>query len=69
MPIYPYVCNECGEKFDLLVGVTAQPEELKCQKCGSENIKKLIGSFAVSGGSPKSGGSDAICPTGTCPLG
>ena len=29
MPIYTYICNECGEKFDLLVGVTAQQEELK----------------------------------------
>jgi putative FmdB family regulatory protein len=69
MPIYTYVCNECGEKFDLLIGVTAQQEELKCQKCGSENIKKMMGSFSVSGGSPKSSGSDSSCPTGTCPLG
>jgi len=69
MPIYPYICNECGEKFELLVGVTAQPEELKCQKCGSENIKKMIGSFTVSDSSSKSRGSDSSCPTGTCPLG
>jgi len=29
MPFYPYVCDECGKKFDLLIGVTAQREELK----------------------------------------
>jgi putative FmdB family regulatory protein len=69
MPIYSYICNECGEKFDLLVGVTAQPEELKCKKCNSQNIKKTLGTFSVGGGSGKSGGSDSSCPTGTCPLG
>ncbi len=69
MPIYTYICNECGEKFDLLVGVTAQPEELKCKKCNSRNIKKSLSTFSVSGGSGKSSGSDSSCPTGTCPLG
>ena len=68
MPIYTYICNECGKKFDLLVGVTAQQEELKCKKCGSKNIKKILGTFSVSGGSGKSSDSDSSCPTGTCPL-
>ena len=69
MPIYTYICNECGEEFDLLVGVTAQQEELKCKKCNSKNIKKIFSTFSVSGGSGKSSGSDSSCPTGTCPLG
>ena len=29
MPIYNYICKDCDEKFDLLVGVTAEKEELK----------------------------------------
>ena len=69
MPLYSYVCRDCGEKFDLLVGVTAQQEELKCKKCNSRNINKLIGSFNLGGGSLKSSGFDPSCPTGTCPLG
>jgi len=69
MPIYTYICNECGEKFDLLLGVTAEKNELKCIKCKSKNIKKLISGFSVSGGSGKSNRSDLSCPTGTCPLG
>ncbi|MBN2103194.1 zinc ribbon domain-containing protein [bacterium] len=68
MPVYTYICNECGEKFDLLVGVTAQQEALKCKKCGSKNIKKAIGSFNVGTGGGRSGGSGSSCPTGTCPL-
>ncbi len=66
MPIHSYVCKDCGKKFDLLVGVTAEKEELKCEKCGSKNITKEISSFGV--GKSSSSSSDSSCPTGTCPL-
>ena len=69
MPIYTYICDECGEQFDLLVGVTAQQEELKCKKCNSRNVRKTLSVFSVSGGSTKSSDSGLSCPTGTCPLG
>jgi len=67
MPIYTYVCKDCGEKFDLLVGVTSKKTELKCNKCSSENIEKTLGSFSVgsSGGGANFSGSS--CSTGTCP--
>jgi len=68
MPLYSYVCNDCGESFDLLIGVTAQKAEIKCSKCGSENIDKTFGSFNMSGSGSKKSGSDMSCPTGTCPL-
>ena len=66
MPLFSYICKECGEKFDLLMGMTSEKTELKCKKCGSENIEKTFGSFSVGGPSQSSGSS---CPTGTCPLG
>lgn len=28
MPIYTYACKDCGEKFDLLIGVTSERVEL-----------------------------------------
>jgi len=68
MPVYSYICNDCGEKFDLLVGVTAQQEPMKCKKCNSENISKTIGAFNVGGGSGQTNGSGSSCPTGTCPF-
>ena len=67
MPIYTFACKDCGEKFDLLVGVTAEKEELKCKKCGSKNIAKEISGFSV--GKSSSFSSDSSCPTGTCPVG
>ena len=66
MPIYSYVCKDCGEKFDLLVGVTAEREELKCKKCGSNNITNEVTGFNIA--KTSSSGSDSICPADTCPM-
>ena len=67
MPIYSYACKDCGHKFDSLVGIISEKPELKCEKCGSENIEKLLGSFSVGSSGDKAGSSGESCPTGTCP--
>lgn len=68
MPIYTYICEDCGEKFDLLVGVTSQKVALKCKKCGSKKIKKTFATFSMGESSGKASSSGGICPTGTCNL-
>ena len=68
MPIYTFLCNECGERFDILIGVTIKKEELKCRKCNSTNIEKIFGTFSMGSSDIKSSGTDSTCPTGTCPL-
>ncbi|MCF7888301.1 MAG: zinc ribbon domain-containing protein [Candidatus Omnitrophica bacterium] len=67
MPIYNYLCKDCGEKFELLLGVTADKPKIVCKKCGSKNIKKEFSSFSMPNSSD--GGTSGSCPTGTCPLG
>jgi putative FmdB family regulatory protein len=71
VPIFSYICKDCGSKSDLLVGVTSKDEERICKKCGSRNIEKSITSFGVniSSGKSDSGLSGPSCPTGTCPTG
>lgn len=70
MPIYSYVCESCGEKFDLLIGATLEKPQLKCKKCGSKKIKRVLSSFSVGSSNDKgSSSSGSSCPTGTCPLG
>jgi len=69
MPLYSYECKDCGNTFDLLVGVTAKKAEMKCRKCGSENIEKRFSTFSMGESRSMSSGSDSSCPTGTCPLG
>jgi putative FmdB family regulatory protein len=62
MPIYSYKCSGCEEKFDKLVGVTSEAFELKCPKCGSKKVKKVLATFSVQAKSEES-----ACATGTCP--
>ena len=66
MPIYTYICDDCGHKFDFFTQVKDDNEKPKCEKCGSERTKKTIAGFSV-GKSSKNSSSN--CPTGTCPLG
>jgi len=64
MPIYSYHCKKCGHDFDMLVGVTADSAELKCEKCGSPEVQKTMSAFAVRMGSARS--ETSSCATGSC---
>jgi len=46
MPIYEFICEECFEEFEKLVGFNQSEIELNCPTCGSELIRKKISSFA-----------------------
>jgi len=65
MPVYTYTCKDCGQVFDLLVGMTSEKVEPKCRKCGSKNIKKTFGAFNVGSSGDNSTSSISTCPTGT----
>ena len=66
MPVYTYSCKDCGAKFDLLIGVTSEKLELKCKKCNSKDINRLLSKFSIGGSRDKSS-SGLSCSTGTCP--
>ena len=51
MPMYEYECQSCGEKFELRRSFSDSDEEIKCPKCGEQNVKRAISVFASSGGS------------------
>lgn len=44
MPIYEYKCKKCNHKFEELVFGN---KKMKCPKCGSDDLKKLIPTFLV----------------------
>ena len=50
MPIYTYMCKDCKESFELLVGMTSEKTEFKCKKCGSKNIERTFEAFSVGKG-------------------
>jgi putative FmdB family regulatory protein len=48
VPIYEYKCEKCDTKFEIMRGITAGDEEIKCPKCGAKDTRKLFS--AVCGG-------------------
>jgi putative FmdB family regulatory protein len=68
MPIFEFVCAECGWPFEELVRSASAVSEVVCPACNSQNVKKKISTFAskVAGGSSFSFNSApaASCNTG-----
>ena len=74
MPIFEYICEDCGRQTEILVRNKA--EKPVCS-CGGRNLKKKLSTFAVAEGqsaaSPCADGSCALpsgscCSSGTCGL-
>jgi len=43
MPIYEYICKNCGHQFDELQSMKENPLE-RCPSCGENALARLIGS-------------------------
>ena len=69
MPIFEFVCSECGQPFELLVLYTSRMAEVTCPACHNKEVTKKISTFASksSGGSSFSfeGSSSSSCDTGS----
>lgn len=55
MPIYEYVCQDCGEKYEKLIRSTMVKVEVICPKCGSNHAEKALSLFGALGTATKSG--------------
>jgi len=47
MPIYEFLCRECGRKMSALVMSRSRIGEVRCKRCGSPNLEKLVSRFAT----------------------
>lgn len=70
MPIYEYLCQSCGNKFEKLVRRSDDVLESGCPSCGQKHLQQEYSTFAAqtsghadSGSSQMSGGG---CPSGMC---
>lgn len=54
MPLFGYLCNECGKPFEVLV-LAGNDKKVSCPECGAEDVTKLVSSFATGGSASKSG--------------
>lgn len=50
MPIYEYECPSCGNRFEKLVRINAEPPP--CESCGGTEVRKLVSAsgFILKGG-------------------
>lgn len=46
MPIFEFICHECGTPFEELLRSANSLEEVICPACGSDQVKKQISTFA-----------------------
>lgn len=70
MPIYEYICQECGARFDALRSMKEADAPISCQVCSSLHTQRAISVFnAQSGGRIVAGGGHngcASCSGGSC---
>ena len=66
MPIYEYLCEECGEVTEALVRM-GDASGVACAKCGSAKTRRKLSTFAA--GKTSSESSRPVCSTGACSLG
>ncbi len=64
MPIYEYVCDDCGTKFEKLIRRPAADQVL-CPACGQGHLTQALSVFSAHANGapqPSAGG----CPAGMC---
>ena len=71
MPIYEYVCQDCGDKFDVLRSIKDADTPITCQKCTSNATKRAISVFSAHSGCKIVAGNSsndgcAGCAGGSC---
>ncbi len=73
MPLYEYVCSDCGLKFELLRALSRANEAASCPRChnSAERILSTFASFSKDEGGlttpvAGTGSSCATCGTSSC---
>ena len=56
MPLYEYRCQKCGKRFEMLRRMQDSDRDLECPECQSEDIERLLSTFAAAGCSPSGAG-------------
>jgi putative FmdB family regulatory protein len=65
MPLFEYVCLNCGAEFERLVLKSSEEVRGFCPACNSPNLEEKVSSFAsVSKGGSSLGGASDCTPAG-----
>lgn len=69
MPIYEYICMDCGKQFETLRSMKEADAPIHCQKCEGEHTTRLVSVFFASSSGKViagNGGGCAGCSGGSC---
>jgi putative FmdB family regulatory protein len=71
MPIYEFKCLNCQECIELLIRNNEETIEMKCPKCSSEDLERILSctNYTVGGRSNTNQGASTktrTCPSGSC---
>jgi putative FmdB family regulatory protein len=70
MPIYEYLCEDCGSKFEKLIRRQADTESLACPACGQSHLNQELSTFSARANGAASGSNRSAempsCPSGRC---
>jgi len=64
MPIFEYVCDDCGTKFEKLVRRDA--DKIACPKCGESHLTTALSTFAAHANGRSKAAEMPSCPGGMC---
>ena len=68
MPIYEYLCADCGTKFEKLIRRPADVDSLVCPSCGLQRLQQELSTFSArAGGSLKGAEPPSCASAGRCP--
>jgi len=42
MPIYEYACSQCGKPFEELILRKSDEDDVRCPKCRSRKVERLL---------------------------
>jgi putative FmdB family regulatory protein len=56
MPLYEYRCKACGRTFEQLRRMSEADRGVECPECRSEDVQRVLSTFATGGCGPSSGG-------------
>lgn len=66
MPIFEYICEDCGTSFEKLVR-NAAANGVACPSCGQDHLKRQFSTFAArSNGASSAAAEMPSCPGGMC---
>ena len=66
MPIFEYLCEDCGTKFEKLVRNGASNGSVLCPSCGQDHLAQQYSTFSAHANGAAKEAAMPSCPSGMC---